>query len=245
MRLKPFAQPEPTGAPDVPPALRKQTSTSKLLILRIWLRRILKSRRNKIILAGAAVVLIVGIAYGAQTATKYKSPAEIKDEQTIVNTAVNGWAVKYTATMEANQKKVNEYRMTLPQYYSNDKGELTVQQRLITAFLDTKIENGQEPWMYQNYYTDNNQAVVDFRVTGFKLDSIKIGSTTATVKGRIEYFISRRQLSQVYPSDSAAVCKWDFVKKGNKWLIEDETLVTSGAAADPTVGQGSGQNTQQ
>jgi len=171
------------------------------------------------------VALIVVIAFVAYKAINYKSPEYIKNEEEIKKTIAAGWPIKHLATVESNQDELDEFRKALPEYYSNDERELTKQQQLITVSLDTTVERGILPEVYEKYYLDENQAVTAFRATSIKFDKIRIKKDRAEVDAEIEYYVKRRALTQEYSTYGKDMYHWKLAKTKGKWLIEKETLV--------------------
>lgn len=172
-----------------------------------------------------AVALIVVIAFAAYKIVNYKSPEYIKNEEEIKKTIATGWPIKHLATVESNQDKLDEFRKALPEYYSNDERELTKQQQFITVALNTTVERGVLPEVYEKYYLDENQAVTAFKATTIEFDKIRIKKDRAEVEADLEYYVKRRALSQEYSTYGKDTYRWDLVKKKDKWLIEKETLI--------------------
>lgn len=173
----------------------------------------------------SAVALIMVIAFVAYKIVNYKSPEYIKNEEEIKKTIATGWPIKHLATVEGNQDKLDEFRKVLPEYYSNDERELTKQQQFITIALNTTVERGMLPEVYEKYYLDEDQAVTGFRATGIKFDKIRIKKDRAEVEAEVEYYVKRRALTQEYSTYGKDAYRWDLVKKKDKWLIEKEILI--------------------
>lgn len=188
------------------------------------LRAFLKTKKGRYILL-ASFVLVVIIGFGVHRSLSYKSPEYIKNETQIKQAIATGWQLKYAASVKSNKDRVLEIRKLMPDFYSNNKGELTKQQRLITTALDNTIEEGSTSPIYERYNKDENQAIVGFQVNGYNFDYIRIEEDRATVKADIEYRIERLMLAQRYPTIASNTYQWELIKSKNKWLIEKEDLI--------------------
>lgn len=173
----------------------------------------------------SAVALIVVIAFVVYKIVNYKSPEFVKSENEIKKTIASGWPIKYVATVEGNQDELDDYRKLLPEYYSNNERELTKQQQFITAALNTTVERGVLPQVYEKYYLDEDQAVTGFRAMNIKFDKIRIKKDRAEVEAEVEYYVKRRVLKQDYSTYGKDTYHWDLVRTKGKWLIEKETLI--------------------
>lgn len=188
------------------------------------LRRFLRTKAGRYALL-ASFVLILLLSFGVRAALNYKSPEYIKNEQMVMQTIAMAWPLKHLACVESNQDKMLEIRKRLAEYYNNSNGELTKQQRFITLGSDNSQIKGALPESYENYYLDENQAIVDFKIMDYKFNDIIIKKNRATVKADIEYRIERRMLSQQYPTIASNAYQWELEKSNDKWMIVKEEMV--------------------
>lgn len=189
------------------------------------MKNILQSKRARYLLAGT-VVLTALISLGAYKAATYKSPEYIKNESEVKRAVVLGWPIKHMASVESNREQVDEFRVQLPKYYCNDKGELTKQQRLITAEIRNTSQKGTFPEIVEQYNTDENQAIIDFRFSDISFEDIRIRKDQATVIAEVEYLIKRRFLTQQYGSMASNKYQWVLKKTNDEWLIVEEQMLS-------------------